>query len=168
MMKSSPNKPSIMLAILKRPIYALVAIVTAVGLGSLYYYLTLSIVPIGSASEMIGPWYVASSFGLTFVTAILAGISISLLIFKLKGSMLSGIKGSGSSMSLGTVLAGFTPGCPACTTPLIAILTTIGGLALFPLQGLELKLVSIAALSFSIYWLLKSMQHLYEPHRRRA
>jgi len=153
------GKVALILSVLRRPFYLLISIGTAVGLGMLYYYLTLSIIPVTIASEMFGPLYLAASFGLTYLTAGLAGINVALLIFKIRGSTLVTIKGSTGSTAFGRVLATFTPGCPACTTPLVAILATIGGLTIFPLQGLELKFISIAALSLSIYLILKSLQH---------
>jgi len=64
---------------------------------------------------------------------------------------------SSSSAIFGSALAAFTPGCPACTTSLTAVLGIVGGLAIFPLQGLELKFISIAALSFSIWWAMRNI-----------
>lgn len=165
-MVQTNKKLSLLFTVLRQPFYALVSTVTTVGLGLLYYYLTLSIVPLASAVEMIGPLYIVASFGLTFVTAILAGVNMALLIFKIKGSTLIAIKGSSSSTAFGSALAAFTPGCPACTTPLVAVIGTIGGLTIFPLQGLEFKLISILALSFSIYWILKSLQNICRIEKR--
>ena len=154
------GKVALILIVLRQPFYLLISIGTAFGLGMFYYYLTLSMVPVAKASEMFGPLYLAASFGLTYLTATLAGINVALVIFKIRGSTLVTIKRSTGSTAFGSVLATFTPGCPACTTPLVAILATIGGLTIFPLQGLELKLISIGALSFSIYLILKSLQHV--------
>ena len=153
------GKVALILIVLRQPFYLLISIGTAFGLGMFYYYLTLSMVPVAKASEMFGPLYLAASFGLTYLTATLAG-NVALVIFKIRGSTLVTIKRSTGSTAFGSVLATFTPGCPACTTPLVAILATIGGLTIFPLQGLELKLISIGALSFSIYLILKSLQHV--------
>jgi len=33
----------------------------------------------------------------------------------------------------------------------------VGGLAIFPLQGIELKFISIAALTFSIWWAMRNI-----------
>ena len=61
------------------------------------------------------------------------------------------------SAFLGGTLTAFTPGCPACTTSLTAVLGVVGGLAIFPLQGIELKFISIAALAFSIWWAMRNI-----------
>ena len=63
------------------------------------------------------------------------------------------------SAFLGGALTAFTPGCPACTTSLTAILGIVGGLAIFPLQGLELKFISIIALAFSIWWAMRNINN---------
>ncbi len=165
-MAQTNKKLSLLFDVLRQPFYALVSIATAVGLGLLYYYLTLSIVPLSPAVKMIDPSYIMASFGLTFATAMLAGVNMALLIFKIKGSKLITFKGSSGSTAFGSALAAFTPGCPACTTPLVAVIGTIGGLTIFPLQGLEFKLISILALSFSIYWILKSLQNICKIEKR--
>ncbi len=159
------GKLSLMFSVLRQPFYALVSITVAIGLGLLYYYLTLSLVPLSVVVDTLGPAYIAASFGLTYLTATMAGINVALIIFKIKGSRLISIKGSGAS-AFGSTLAAITPGCPACTTPIVVVLSTVGALAIFPLQGLELKLISIAALSFSIYWILKRLQHGYRIEKR--
>lgn len=148
-----------MTAVLGRPFYALLSAVVAAGLGLLYYYLTISAVPVSRALEMLGPLYVMASIASTFATAALAGINTSLAIFKIKNARLIAIKRSGSSTAFGSTLMAFAPGCPACTTPLVAVLGTAGGLALFPLQGLELKMISVAALTLSTYWMAKGPPH---------
>ena len=77
-------------------------------------------------------------------------------VYNIKAQRMNLQKG-GSSAIFGGALAAFTPGCPACTTSLTAVLGIVGGLAIFPLQGLELKFVSIAALSFSIWWAMRNI-----------
>ncbi len=152
------EKMSTML-VLKQPLYGLIAIVTSIGLGLLYYYSTISLVQISVAVEMIGPAYLVASVSLTFIVAILAGVNVSLAIFKIKGSMLFNLKKSGSASTFGSTLAVFTPGCPACTTSLTTVLAAVGGLAIFPLLGLEFKILSVGALIFSIYWISKKLNH---------
>lgn len=113
---------------------------------------------ISSVIEIQGPVYLAVSIALTFVASALAGINISLLVSRIKGSRFIEIKGTGSSTVFAGTLMAFTPGCPACTTPLVADLSAIGGLAVFPLQGLEFKIISAASLAFSTYWLSRGLQ----------
>ena len=85
------------------------------------------------------------------------GINIALVVYNIKTQKTMNLKKGGSSAIFGGALTAFTPGCPACTTSLTAVLGIVGGLAIFPLQGLELKFISIAALSFSIWWAMRSI-----------
>ena len=139
--------------------YASIAIVSGVGLGAIYYYLTMSMLPthFGTVAE-IAPWYIAASIGLTVAISALAGINFAMMAFKIKRvKMMNSVK-SNSSAVLGGAFAAFTPGCPACTAPLAVVLGAVGGLSLFPMQGLELKFVSVGVLIFSIYWITRGLQ----------
>lgn len=139
--------------------YAGIAIISGLGLGIIYYFLTMSMLPthFDVASELF-PSYLATSIGLTIVISSLAGINFALMAFKIKRmKMMNSVK-SNSSAVLGGAFAAFTPGCPACTAPLAVILGAIGGLSLFPMQGLELKFISVGVLIFSIYWITRGLQ----------
>ena len=139
--------------------YALIAIISALGLGIIYYYLTMSMLPTHfDVAVELSPSFVATSIGLTIVISALAGINFAMMAFKIKRmKMMNSVK-SNSSAVLGGAFAAFTPGCPACTAPLAVILGAIGGLSLFPMQGLELKFVSVGVLIFSIYWIVRGLQ----------
>ena len=151
------GKISTVMMVLKQPLYGVIAIVTSIGLGLLYYYSSISLVQISDAVEVLGPAYLVASFSLTFIVAILAGVNVSLAIFKIKGSTLFNLKKSGTDSTFGSTLAVFTPGCPACTTSLTTVLAAVGGLAIFPLLGLEFKILSLGALLFSIYWITRKL-----------
>ncbi len=139
--------------------YALIAIISAVGLGIVYYFLTMSLLPthFDTAIEL-SPFYVVTSIGLTVVISALAGINFAMMAYKIKRiKMMNSVK-SNSSAILGGAFAAFTPGCPACTAPLAVILGAIGGLSLFPMQGLELKFISVGVLIFSVYWITRGLE----------
>ena len=145
--------------ILKQKTFGLIAIVSGMALGILYYFLTLEMALTHMATEIeLLPMYMASSIGLTVIVAILAGINIALVAYNIKTQRNKNMK-NGTSAILGGALTAFTPGCPACTTSLSAVLGIVGGLAIFPLQGLELKLVSIGALTFSIWWAMRNINN---------
>ena len=111
-----------------------------------------------SAEIEILPMYMAASITLTAVVAVLAGINIALVAYNIKTQRSKNMK-NGTSAILGGALTAFTPGCPACTTSLSAVLGIVGGLAIFPLQGLELKFISIGALTFSIWWAMRNINN---------
>ena len=139
--------------------YAAIAAASGLGLGLLYYYLTMSMLPIHlDAAVELAPSYIAASIGLTVVISTLAGINFAMIAFKIKRMRMMDSARSGSSAVLGGAFAAFTPGCPACTAPLAVILGAVGGLSLFPMQGLELKIVSAGVLAFSIWWVARGLQ----------
>jgi len=144
--------------ILRQKSFGSIAVISGVLLGLAYYFLTLSsAVNHNLVTLVISTEYIAASIGLTFVVAVLGGINIALVVYNIKTQKTMNLKKGGSSAIFGGALTAFTPGCPACTTSLSAILGIVGGLAIFPLQGLELKFISIAALSFSIWWAMRSI-----------
>ena len=145
--------------VLKQKPFGMIGIISGISLGTLYYFLTLEMALTHMATEMeLLPMYMTASITLTVIVAVLAGINIALVAYNIKTQRNKNMK-NGTSAILGGALTAFTPGCPACTTSLSAVLGIVGGLAIFPLQGLELKLVSIGALTFSIWWAMRNINN---------
>jgi hypothetical protein len=145
--------------VLKQKPFGMIGIISGISLGTLYYFLTLEMALTHMATEIeLLPMYMTASITLTVIVAVLAGINIALVAYNIKTQRNKNIK-NGTSAILGGALTAFTPGCPACTTSLSAVLGIVGGLAIFPLQGLELKLVSIGALTFSIWWAMRNINN---------
>jgi len=123
--------------------YASIAIISGAGLGIIYYFLTMSMLPSHLSTTMeIMPFYIIASVGLTITISVLAGINFAMMAFKIKRmKMMNSVK-SNSSAVLGGAFAAFTPGCPACTAPLAVILGAVGGLSLFPMHnaGIRIKI----------------------------
>ena len=146
--------------ILKQRTFATIGIISGLILGITYYFLTLGMALSHVTNDIeLFPLYMTASVGLTGIVAILAGINIALVAYNIKVQRSNNIKKSGMPAFLGGTLTAFTPGCPACTTSLTAVLGVVGGLAIFPLQGIELKFISIAALVFSIWWAMRSINN---------
>jgi len=145
--------------VLKQKPFGIIGIISGISLGILYYFLTLEMALTHLTTEIeLLPMYMAASITLTVIVAVLAGINIALVAYNIKTQRNKNMK-NGTSAILGGALTAFTPGCPACTTSLSAILGIVGGLAIFPLQGLELKIVSIGALTFSIWWAMRNINN---------
>ena len=146
--------------ILKQRTFAFIGIISGLILGITYYFLTfgMALSHVTTDIEFL-PVYMVASISLTGIVAILAGINIALVVYNIKIQRSNNIKKSGMSTFLGGALTAFTPGCPACTTSLTAVLGVVGGLAIFPLQGIELKFISIAALTFSIWWAMRNINN---------
>ena len=146
--------------ILKQRTFATIGIISGLILGITYYFLTLGMALSHVTNDIeLFPLYMTASVGLTGIVAILAGINIALVAYNIKVQRSNNIKRSGMSAFLGGTLTAFTPGCPACTTSLTAVLGVVGGLAIFPLQGIELKFISISALVFSIWSAMRSINN---------
>ena len=146
--------------ILKQRTFGMVGIISGITLGVLYYFLTLEMALTHLSAEIeLLPLYMAASIGLTGIVAVLAGINIALVAYNIKTQKNKNMKKNGTSAVLGGALTAFTPGCPACTTSLSAVLGVVGGLAIFPLQGLELKIISVGALIFSIWWAMRNINN---------
>ena len=139
--------------------YATIAIISGLGLGIIYYFLTMSMLVSHLETTMeFMPSYIITTVALTIIISALAGINFALMAFKMKRmKMMNSVKGNSSAV-LGGAFAAFTPGCPACTAPLAVILGAVGGLSLFPMQGLELKFISVGVLIFSIFWITRGLQ----------
>ena len=145
--------------VLKIKRYATIGIVSGFGLGIIYYFLTMSMLPTHFDAAMeISPSYIITSVILTVVISALAGINFAMMAYRIQRMRMMNSVKSNSSAMLGGAFAAFTPGCPACTAPLAVILGAIGGLSLFPMQGLELKFISVGVLIFSIYWIARGLQ----------
>ena len=139
--------------------YAMIGITSGVGLGIIYYFLTMSMLPTHfDAAVELAPHYILTSIVLTIIISTLAGINFAMMGFKINQVKKMNSVKTNSSAIFGGVFAAFTPGCPACTAPLAVILGAVGGLSLFPMQGLELKFISIGVLIFSIYWITRGLQ----------
>ena len=146
--------------ILRQRTFTTIGIVSGLILGAVYYFLTINMALSHVATDIdLLPMYMIASVGLTGIVAILAGINIALVVYNIKVQRSNNIKKSGMPAFLGGTLTAFTPGCPACTTSLTAVLGVVGGLAIFPLQGIELKFISIGALVFSIWWAMRSINN---------
>ena len=153
------TKIQLISSILTMKKYAMIGIISGIGLAIIYYFLTMSMLPNHFDVEVkLAPHYILTSIGLTIVISALAGINFAMMGYKMSQMKKMNSVKSNSSAIFGGVFAAFTPGCPACTAPLAVILGAVGGLSLFPMQGLELKFISVGVLIFSIYWITRGLQ----------
>ena len=165
---STQTKSQVISQVLCTKRYAAIAITSGIILGIIYYALTMIMLPmhLGVTMESI-PAYMIISISLTIVISGLAGVNFAMMAYKIKMvKMMSNLmvkKPNAPAKKntlpiLGGVFAAFTPGCPACTAPLAVILGAVGGLSIFPMQGLELKAISAGVLIFSIWWISRGLQ----------
>lgn len=153
------SKLGLIANILKQPRYAIIALVSSVILGTIYYFLTMSMLQSHLLADLeLFPGYIITSIALSVIISGLGGVNVSLVAFKMKSEKMVKLSKKSGTTILGSAFAAFTPGCPACTTPLIVVLGAVGGLSIFPMLGLELKFISVAALTFAMFWITKGLQ----------
>ena len=98
----------------------------------------------------------AALFVSIIVVCILSGITISMIVCQLQVTRSFG--GKKNLASVGGILGGgFASACSACSATLASIMGAAGGLAIFPLKGLEFSLPSIGILVVSIYFISKGL-----------
>ena len=96
---------------------------------------------------------------LTFGAIILFGVNISLLVYrwrKFGAPKLKTEAGGGA----GTLFGIAASACPVCGSTLLSVIGIAGGLAAFPLGGLELKALSFGLLALPIWLTRKDLKKL--------
>jgi len=101
----------------------------------------------GEYSILYGITYVATSI----LIILLSGISVATALWLYRHSRLSQTKNIGANFG-GLLAAAFSMGCPVCGAFLLSAIGLIGGLSVFPLQGLELKFLSLGLLAGSLFY----------------
>ena len=97
-----------------------------------------------------------TSFLAIVLVALLSGISLTMMFYKFRHTKTASAKGSVSG-GAGVFAGALAASCPACSVALISILGVSGGLAVFPLKGLEFSLLALGLLTFSIFMISKSL-----------
>ncbi len=145
-------------AVLKRPTYTATAVIISIALGALFWYLTFSFTPLADYIKMYGLPFTVTTVVLGSVIAVLAGINSSMVICRKQMTGSLGFKKGATSSACGAFAGAAASGCPVCTMPLLGVFGLGGALALFPLQGLELKIAAIVGLTVSLYFTAKNVK----------
>lgn len=127
---------------------------------SLIFYWSLSLN--SSISSLINntksePVYLGIYALLTFGTIILFGVNASLFVYRWKRFGLPGLKSQGGC-GLGALVGVGASACPICGSALLSAIGIAGGLAVFPLQGLELKALSFGLMAVPVWLTLKELR----------
>lgn len=99
----------------------------------------------GQYSMLYGVTFIAT----TVLIIVLSGISIATALWLYRHSRLNQTKNISANLG-GLVAAAFGMGCPVCGAFLLSAIGVVGGLSVFPLQGLELKFLSLGLLVGSL------------------
>ncbi len=152
---------SIILPILTRKKYGLIALVAATGMAGLSYYLSIVNVAFHSffvLLQMDGLVFTTISMGLSLIISILFGVYLGLFIFR--RDLIKDNKNAKAVVSgLGGTVAGVLgAACPTCGAPLFALFGAPLALMALPFQGLEIKVLGILLLLISIHLLVQSIE----------
>ena len=103
-------------------------------------------------------WEIAGPINVLAVALVsfLAGLNLSLVVLRTRATKVF-IGRTNVFGFLGVFGGAFGAACSACNTALIGLLGISGGLAVFPLRGLEFSLLALVLLIFSLYYVSKSM-----------
>jgi len=151
----------IVFPVLKRKKYALIALIAAIIMASVSYYLTMVNVAFHSLAilvQMDGPLFTTVSLGLSLIISLLFGVYIALFVFRrnlIKDS--KNIKPAISGVG-GAVVGVFAAACPTCGAPLFAFFGAPLALMALPFQGLEIKVLGVLLLLLSVYLLTDSIE----------
>lgn len=139
--------------------YAVGTAVATIVLSVIYFYLTVYFTDLPTMLTMdkyvpnpyflAPPIYVGLSLGLAFIISAMAAVNGAMLVYKFRGRKTVFREGRSSIASC--CLTAVASGCPVCGAPLLAIIGLSTGLVLLPLQGIEVKLLSIGILALSIH-----------------
>lgn len=145
--------------IFREPLYRYVALVTILVVAYLSYWLFYQTTTIqtflqnmrsgdfGQYSMLYGITYILT----TILIIVLSGGSVATAFWLYRHSKLAQTKNI--TANLGALLTtAFSMGCPVCGAFLLSAIGVVGGLAVFPLQGLELKFLSLALLAGSLIY----------------
>ncbi|MCH8067217.1 MAG: hypothetical protein IIC69_01410 [Nanoarchaeota archaeon] len=152
-------------SVLKQKKYFLIFLITTlIYLGIYYLIINYFLTSFSLFFTTYVKSYAYPAFILNIIVAILMGVNISLLIYRMKefatdkkSSMMSGV---------GIFAAALANGCPGCFAGLFPVILSIFGisatLSILPFNGLELQGLSAVLLGASIFFLAGKTQNVCE------
>ncbi len=151
--------------LLTRTFFALIGIVA-----SLAFFLVLyGGLQLNSSIDMLilstydRPLYFWPYVTLTIAAIVLFGVNAALLAYRIRKWGLPKLKGNmqeQGATGVGTLVGFAASACPMCGSTVLAALGIAGGLAAFPLGGLELKALAVVLLALPIWLTVRDMRKL--------
>ena len=137
--------------------YLMTAIAGAAVLGAAYLWLLQKNSTAVDFYLMYGetPLYFWPYALLTFLSAVLFGVSAAVSLYAWEKSDLRRRLSSGGLGALGAFSGALASACPTCGAFLLSFFGAAGGLSFLPFKGLEVKFLSVLLLLFSLWLTLK-------------
>ena len=151
--------------IFRESLYRYVALYTTLAFSYLSYWLFYKTTTIqtflqnmksgdfGQYSILYGVTYIAA----TILIVLLSGISVATAFWLYRHSRLNQTKNISANFG-GLTASAFSMGCPVCGAFLLSAIGVVGGLSVFPLQGLELKFLSLGLLAGSLFYGIRKVK----------
>lgn len=158
MFKKIKQSLSLIREILSKRNYFFIFLISSAILFTILYKFTVATV----ANQDIGIFVMMSGVNETFINimtliiiALLFGIFLSLFWYKIK--KLREVSKVGILGTIGLIVGAFAAGCPTCGAFLFSLIGMPLALMYFPFKGLELKILSMALMLFSIFFIAISL-----------
>ena len=135
-----------------RPTSYLITVVASLLIGGVLFYFTDYELIVGNFNQI----YANSQVIAQVILSILFGINVSILYYKLKTVSSLKAKEYGTAAT-GSILGIIVSGCPSCGVTLASYLGLASFFSSFPFFGLEIKVLGILILIYSINNLLKNL-----------
>ncbi len=99
---------------------------------------------------------------LTLGAIALFGVNISLLVYRWRkfGFALRSFSKGGTASGFGSIVGIAASACPVCGSTILSAIGIAGGLAAFPLQGLELKALSFGLMALPVWLMRRDLKKL--------
>lgn len=159
-LKNNPSKPDD-IQFNTRLFYSLIGIAASLAFSLLLYWglsfnsnITMLI-----QNTVDKPLYLWPYMIMTVAAIILFGVNISLFVYRWRKFGPPKLKSQGGT-GLGSFVGFAASACPMCGSTVLAALGIAGGLAAFPLGGLELKALSVALLALPIWLTIRDLKKL--------
>lgn len=111
-------------------------------------------------------YYYVNTFLQGFISVLFA-LFVPLSIYKFKLFNQFSVKENSTSL-VGAFLGTVVTGCAACSITLASYLGLAGAISLLPWYGLELKLISIPLLVYSVFFLLRDLKVCKVKPKKKA
>lgn len=144
--------------VFKDYLYIFLALSSALNMLGIYYFIFSRSTTFKVFTESNSGFYNWASIISTILISLLFGIVLTFLIWQIRQKKEKNPANLGNGLIAG-FLGAVSTGCPVCGAFLVSLLGIGGGLAAFPFQGLEIKVISIGLLGFAVFSSAKTISN---------
>jgi len=136
--------------VFKETLYIWLALSLSLNLLAIYYFIFSQSTTFKVYFDSNTAFYNWASIISSVIISLLFGLVLTFLIWQWKNKISQNPAHLGNGLISG-FLGAISTGCPVCGAFLISLLGIGGGLAAFPFQGLEIKVISLGLLVFAVF-----------------